>query len=441
MTRETILIVGSGAREHAIAEAFRRSPHQPDLICFGAALNPGIEESCKAYQVGRISDGVAVSSFAAGHKATLAIIGPEAPLAAGVADVLWAGGIPVVGPKKDLARIESSKSFTRGLLARHKIPGNPFFQRFNAIDGVADLLAQYPGRHVIKDDGLAGGKGVKVCGDHLKSMKASLAFCNELLENKRPFVIEEKLEGEEFSLLSFCDGKTLRHMPAVQDHKRAYEGDKGPNTGGMGTYTDADHKLPFLTDADIAAAQAVNEKVAAALAKDCGYPYQGILYGGFMATADGVKLIEYNARFGDPEALNLLTLLESDFVSICRAITGGTLDKTPVAFAHKASVCKYIVPQGYPDNARVGEPVILPPQVPAAVKLYLGAVDMKDGRLTATGSRTVGIVGTGDSIAKAEKTCERIASRVPGRFFYRYDIGSAALVKKRVEHMKKLRPG
>ena len=160
------------------------------------------------------------------------------------------------GPR---ARIRSSKSFTRDLLARHKIPGNPFFQRFSSIGGVADVLAKFPDRHVLKDDGLASGKGVKVCGDHLKSMEASLAFCHELLESKRPFVIEEKLEGEEFSLLSFCDGKTLRHMPAVQDHKRAYEGDKGPNTGGMGTYTDADHKLPFLTDADIAAARSINE--------------------------------------------------------------------------------------------------------------------------------------------------------------------------------------
>ncbi len=437
--RDVILIVGSGAREHAIAAALARSPHKPDLICFGAARNPGIAALCKAYETGRLSDGVAVSKFATANHASLAIIGPEAPLAAGIADVLWAGKIPVVGPKKDLARIESSKGFTRDLVARHKIPGNPFFQRFTSMDGVEDLLIRYEGRHVIKDDGLAGGKGVKVCGDHLLSHDDSLDYCRELIDARHPFVIEEKLEGEEFSLLSFCDGRTLRHMPAVQDHKRAYEGDKGPNTGGMGTYTDADHKLPFLTDADIAAARAINEQVAAALAKDCGAPYQGILYGGFMATADGVKLIEYNARFGDPEALNLLTLLESDFVKICRAIGEQKLDEVEVKFANKASVCKYMVPQGYPDDPLSGEEVQLPSRVPDDLKLYLGAVDMKDDRLIATGSRTVGVVGLGESIARAELVCERVTSRFSGRFFYRRDIGTKALVDRRVEHMKKLR--
>jgi phosphoribosylamine---glycine ligase len=425
--------------ERASASAIACSAKLPDLICFGSAFNPGIKNLCKAYQTGRISDGVAVSAFAREHKATLAIIGPEAPLAAGVADVLWAGKIPVVGPKKDLARIESSKGFTRELLAKHKIPGNPYFKRFASMDGVEDLLKKYEGRHVIKDDGLAGGKGVKVCGDHLKSHGSSVEFCRELLAASRPFVIEEKLEGEEFSLLSFCDGKTLRHMPAVQDHKRAYEGDMGPNTGGMGTYTDADHKLPFLTGDDIAAAHTINHHVALALEKECGAPYQGILYGGFMATKDGVRLIEYNARFGDPEALNLLTLLESDFAAICRAVADRTLDKVPVSFARKASVCKYIVPRGYPDNPGEGEPVALPAQTPAEVKMYLGAVDLRDGRLVATGSRTLGVVGTGESIVKAEKSCERVVSRIPGRFFYRRDIGTEALVNKRIAHMKALR--
>jgi phosphoribosylamine--glycine ligase len=300
------------------------------------------------------------------------------------------------------------------------------------------LLKRYEGRHVIKDDGLAGGKGVKVCGDHLKTHEDSMAFCRELLEAKRPFVVEEKLEGEEFSLLCFSDGKARRYMPVVQDHKRAYEGDKGPNTGGMGTYTDSTGRLPFLSVEDVEEARKMTENVAQALARDFDVPYQGILYGGFMATANGVKLIEYNARFGDPEALNLLTLLETDFVAICRAIVDQTLDQLPVSFAPKASVCKYIVPQGYPDNPLAGEPVVLPEKM-ANVRYYLGAVDMVDGRLVGTGSRTVGIVGLGDSIPKAEKACEKVTARVPGRFFYRRDIGTKALVDRRVAHMKALR--
>lgn len=436
---ERILIVGSGAREHAIAVALARSPQKPALLCFSGAKNPGIDGLCEVYGLGSITAPAEVVAFAAEHGATLAVLGPEAPLAAGVADALWAAKVRVVGPTQSLARVESSKAFTRELLAKYAIPGNPFFQRFESMDGVDEVLARFPMQHVIKDDGLAGGKGVKVCGDHLLSQAESVAFCKELVEQGHPFVVEEKLEGEEFSLMSFCDGKTLRHMPAVQDHKRAYDGDKGPNTGGMGTYSDADHKLPFLLESDVAEAQAINERVAAALAEECGALYQGIIYGGFMATRDGVRLIEYNARFGDPESLNLLTLLESDFVAVCVAIADGTLDAVDVTFAKKASVCRYIVPEGYPEAPRKGDAVVMPEQLPAGVSAYLSAVDMVDGTLVATGSRTVAFVGVGETLAEAEAICGEAAKHVPGPFFYRTDIGTAAAIERRVEHMQKLR--
>jgi phosphoribosylamine--glycine ligase len=436
---ETILIVGSGAREHAIAAALECSSTQPNLVCFSGARNPGIASLCSAYGIGSITNPEEVAAFAREHHATMAVIGPEAPLAAGVADALWAAKVPVIGPTQSLARIESSKGFARELLAKYKIPGNPFFQRFASLDGLEEVLARYANRHVIKDDGLAGGKGVKVCGDHLLSLEDSFAFCRELVAHGHPFVVEEKVEGEEFSLMSFCDGKTLRHMPAVQDHKRAYEGDKGPNTGGMGTYTDADHKLPFLDDADIAAAQEINQRVAAALAEECGAPYQGILYGGFMATRDGVKLIEYNARFGDPESLNLLPLLETDFVEICRAIVDTKLAGCIVNFSPQASVCKYVVPEGYPDNPRKGDELLLPAELPQGVTTYLSAVDVKDGQLIATGSRTVAVVGTAATIAEAEAVCERVVRQIPGPFFHRADIGTAPSIARRVEHMKAVR--
>jgi phosphoribosylamine--glycine ligase len=228
-------------------------------------------------------------------------------------------------------------------------------------------------------------------------------------------------------------------MPAVQDHKRAFDGDTGPNTGGMGTYTCANQKLPFLTDDDVLQAQAINERVAAALAEECGAPYQGILYGGFMATREGVKLIEYNARFGDPESLNLLTLLESDFVQICRAVVNGSLKDVSARFSTYASVCKYLVPEGYPDRPRKGDPVLLPTDLPEGVSFFLSAVDIKDNLLVATGSRTVAVVGIGESLNEAEIRCEEAVRMVPGPFFHRSDIGTETAILRRVEHMKAVR--
>ena len=198
---------------------------------------------------------------------------------------------------------------------------------------------------------------MRVAGDHLHSQDDALSYCQELVSRGDEFVIEEKLIGQEFSLMSFCDGNTLKHMPAVQDHKRAYEGDTGPNTGGMGTYSDTNHSLPFLNDNDIAKAHAINTSTVRALKDKFGVGYKGVLYGGFITTAKGVKLIEYNARFGDPEAMNVLPLLDSDFVEICNGIANGTLENVDVKFQHKATVCKYAVPEGYPDNPTKGGPI------------------------------------------------------------------------------------
>ena len=283
-----------------------------------------------------------------------------------------------------------------------------------------------------------GGKGVKVAGEHLHSHTEALAYCKELLDSDAQFVIEEKFIGEEFSLMSFCDGDNLKHMPAVQDHKRAYEGDTGPNTGGMGTYSDSNHSLPFLTKQDIEDAKTINQATAKAIKNKFDLSYRGILYGGFMATANGVKLIEYNARFGDPEAMNVLSILESDFVDICYAIVNGNLDDVPVKFSTKATVCKYAVPKGYPDNPVKGQEIDVS-KISNHNGLYYASVNIQKEKLVESGSRTIAYVGIADSIFDAETIAENEIISIEGPLFHRKDIGKKELIQKRIDHMKSLR--
>ncbi|MBN2235117.1 MAG: phosphoribosylamine--glycine ligase [Opitutales bacterium] len=433
-----ILIVGSGAREHAIAAALSRSPQFPTLYVWGSGENPGMRDLAAATRVGSLTDGKAISEWAKSLGVDLAVIGPEAPLEAGVSDALWSVRIPVVGPKKTLARLESSKSFTRDLLMKHGIAyACPQFRRFDSMEGVAGFLSELGDLYVIKADGLMGGKGVKVAGDHLHTHQEALAWCEELIREGGAFVIEEKMIGEEFSLISFCGGSTLCHTPPVQDHKRAFEGDTGPNTGGMGSYSDADHSLPFLSRSDVEAAQAINAQVAEALFSETGERYKGMLYGGFMATANGIKVVEYNARFGDPECENLLTLIESDLVEGFNAVVEDSLNAQTVRFRRKASVCKYAVPEGYPDRPLKGFRFSI--ERVRSEGLYLGAVDIKDGVLVGTGSRTVAVVCTGNTLAEAEAKAEREICKIEGPLFHRTDVGTEALIARRVEHMRALR--
>ena len=433
-----ILVIGSGAREHAIVRALDRSHQEKEIFCLASNMNPGIAALCDELLIGNFNDPDFVVNYTNEIGATLAIIGPENPLENGVADALWGVKVKVVGPKKDLAKLETSKSFTRDLLKEYNIPGGPQYQTFNSLAGVTEFLNVLGENYVVKYDGLAGGKGVKVSGEHLHSHDEALAYCQELTDKGDEFVIEEKFIGEEFSLMSFCDGDTLKHMPAVQDHKRAYEGDTGPNTGGMGTYSDANHSLPFLTENDIVEAHQINTQTAKAVKDKFGEGYQGILYGGFMATASGVKLIEYNARFGDPEAMNVLSLLDSDFIEICNGITDGTLENLDVKFQNKATVCKYAVPEGYP-NSPVKNEQINVSKIENPDGLFYASVDIQNGKLVEAGSRTVAVVGVADSISNAENIAEKEVSAINGPLFHRSDIGTDMVIQKRINHMKSIR--
>lgn len=414
-----------------------------EIFVVGKTRNPGIialaEECCLA----DVCDLEAIREFAKSVEPDFAVVGPEAPIEAGVTDMLLEMGIHSASPLATVGRLESSKSFTRDLMEKYGIVGNPRFKTFYEIEGVEEFLEELDEAFVIKADGLKGGKGVKVSGDHLNTRAEAMAYILECIEDCGKVVIEEKLEGQEFSLMSFCDGTHTVEMPCIQDHKRAYEGDKGPNTGGMGTYSCENHLLPFLTEANVLEAAEITRKMARALFEETGVYFKGVMYGGFMLTKNGVRLIEYNARFGDPEAMNALCLLKSDLVEIFEAMIAGKLADVKVEFEKKATVCKYVVPEGYPDEAvkNVGvevEEAIKESEKNANLKIYFASVDDREDGLYLAGSRAVAVVGIGGDLTEAESIAEKGASMIKGPVFYRKDIGTATLVAQRVQMMKDL---
>lgn len=434
-----ILLVGSAAREHAIAIALQRSQQKANLYCCGKYNNPGIRQMCYKYWAGDNSDVNTVVKLAKEWDIGLAIIGPEEPLEKGMVDALWDASIPTIGPRKKLAQIETSKSFARDLMKKYQVPGLPKYRAFESIKGAKEFLEELgDGNYVVKANGLTGGKGVKVAGDHLHSFDEALGFCQEVLYNGQSFVIEQKLVGQEFSYMAFCDGEHIVPMPIVQDHKRAFPGDKGPNTGGMGSYSDSDHSLPFLTPNDAKVAWEINVAAYKALMEEIGEKYIGILYGSFIATKDGVYVIEFNARFGDPEALNVLTILESDLVEIYQAMVTGNLTPEHVRFGRHATVCKYAVPEGYPSDPVRNQQIDI-----SAVKnkshLYLASVDAIDGKIYERGSRTAAYVGVAPTISCAEEIAEKEVRGIGGPLYHREDIGTDQLIKTRIDIMRRLR--
>ncbi len=434
-----ILLVGNGAREHVIAETIKRSSQEISIIAYGKAKNPGIAAHADHYEIGPLDSFEQLKKLAAHHNPDFAIIGPENPIADGAADALLELDIHSMAPLQTVARLESSKSFTRDLLKKYNVPGNPLFNVFTEEDGIEDFITNRLGEDfVIKADSLMGGKGVKVSGEHLDGIAEGVTYAKECLQKFGRVVVEEKLIGEEFSLMFFCDGKHIVPMPAVQDHKRAYNGDIGPNTGGMGTYSDANHRLPFIDESDIKEAIHITQQTADALFKETGVLFKGIMYGGFIATKKGTRLIEYNARFGDPEAMNVLPLLKTDFVSICEHSIDGTLDTLDIQFDTKATVCKYVVPRGYPENPVKGKKIEVG-DIPKGVHMYFASVDERDDGIYMSSSRALAFVGIADTISAAEKIAASALSSVSGDIFFRDDIGTDALIQKRIEHMEKLR--
>lgn len=437
-----VLIVGGGAREHSIVYAIQKSTHDLNIYAVMGNKNPGIARACEDFLIGDVTDAENIAKYAIRNKVEMAIVGPEAPLNVGVTDFLNDKEIRVASPTKAAAQIECNKSFSRNLMEKYKISGNPKFGVFSDLAEASDFIDSV-GDVAVKPVGLTGGKGVKISGDHLKDSEDAKKYASEVLDKKiggsTNVVIEERLEGEECTIQAFSDGKTLVPMPVVQDHKRAYEGDNGPNTGGMGSYSDSDHLLPFMEQKDYEKCLKIMEDSINALYKETGEYYKGILYGQFILTERGPYIIEYNCRFGDPEAMNVLTLLKTDFMEISDGIVDGNLKKAD--FENLATVCKYAVPLGYPEAPQKNAKLSIEENDGAIgdALIFYASVNEEKGEIYTTSSRSLAVVGISDTIEGAEVKAEDALSKIKGDIHCRHDIGKKDLIQKRIDHMKALK--
>lgn len=439
---ERILLLGGGGREHALARAIAASSIDLELYAAAGNRNPGIASLADAFESLDETDPVAVTEYADRVDATIAVIGPEAPLAAGVSDALEAAGVYPFAPSQADARIETDKAWQRRFMTREEIPGCPGFETFDSASEAAEYVTTVDGDVAVKPQGLTGGKGVMVTGDQLTTAEAA-----EYIEQSEwdRWIIEDRLIGEEFTVQAFVANGSVRPTPAVQDHKRAFEGDEGPNTGGMGSYSDTDDILPFMTESDYAEAVEIIEQTVAAFDD-----YRGILYGQFMLTADGPRVIEYNARFGDPEAMNTLSVLDTDVGEILLAARDGEA-LPPVAVDGRATVCKYAVPEGYPTDPTAGARITVDEATIDAVNerfadtagaeaiLYYASVDDRDDGIYTSTSRSFAVVGLAGELAVAEEVAEAALEAAGDGVRIRHDIGTASLIQQRIDHMNQLR--
>lgn len=433
-----VLVVGTGAREHAIADGLA---DDVNLYVYMSKVNPGMSKIAE-YKQGDEGEVEEVAKYALENDIDIAFIGPEAPLGKGIVDELEKNGIKCVGPCQSAARIETDKSFMRKLFEDYNIEGSLVYKVFDNTEDLNAFLDDFDRDVVVKPVGLTGGKGVKIVGDHLKDNEEAKEYAKEVMDNAMggfaQVIIEERLIGEEFTIQAFCDGTNLAPMPAAQDHPHAFEGDKGAITGGMGSYSDKGGLLPFLTQEDYNKAVQIMKDTLSAIAEEAE-PYKGVLYGQFMLTADGPRLIEYNARFGDPEAMNVLPLLKTPLAQVCQDIVDEKL--SDVEFEDKASVCKYIVPAGYPETEHAGEIIEVDEKAieDLGAKVFYAAVNEEEDGIHLSGSRALGVVAQGDSISEAEEIAEKACSHIKGNVYHRRDVGTKELIEKRVEHMREIK--
>lgn len=424
-----ILLIGSGGREHALAWKLAQSGQVEKI--FAAPGNPGIAavEKCECVEL-NLNDLDSVADFAEEHGIDLTVVGPEATLVAGIADVFAARGLAVFGPSKAAAELEGSKAFAKNLMAKYNIP-TAFFKVCEDLETAKAYVKEKGAPIVIKADGLAAGKGVVVAMTEAEAYEA----IDEMMGEQHKFggagarvVIEEFMQGEEASLLAFTDGEHIVPMIASQDHKRAFDGDKGPNTGGMGTYAPA----PVLTDIlRLRAVEKILKPVVAAMKAE-GRTYKGCLYAGLMVCGDEVKVVEFNCRFGDPETQVVLPLLDGDLAEIMLACATGGLDKVSVGWHDKAAVCVVLASGGYPEHYDQGYPISgldEAGKLPETVVFHAGT-KISDGSVVTAGGRVLGVTAVGKDIADAQERAYKAASVISFKDMqYRKDIAWRALKK------------
>lgn len=411
-----VLVIGSGGREHAIAEALSRSPQVGKIYC--APGNPGMAEIAECVPVG-VTDIDALAGFARDNGIDLTVVGPEASLAAGVADRFRAEGLRIFGPDKSAARIESSKEFAKELMAKYGVP-TAGYRVFDEFESAWEYVRNRPLPAVVKYDGLAAGKGVVVATTY---EEAEAALRDMLLDSsfgKGRVVIEDFLEGPEFSFMCLVQGEKVYPLAVAQDHKRAFDGDKGPNTGGMGAYS----PVPFITD-EIRheALEKILRPVASAMVKE-GTPFTGVLYGGLILTADGPKVIEFNARFGDPETEVVLPRLRSDIYSFFEAVLAGR--DFEAEWDPRPALGIVLASEGYPGSYE--KCVEIKGLDKAKGSIYHMGTKRDSDRLLTSGGRVLMVVGRGDTLEEANKAAlADVAGIDCPSLFHRTDIGKAAL--------------
>lgn len=418
-----ILILGSGGREHALLWKLAQSPEATKL--YAVPGNPGMAELAECV-AGSIEDNASVVKLAQEKKIDLVVVGPEVPLTNGVVDALRAAGIKAFGPTKAAAELEGSKSFSKDIMKKYGIP-TAKYEVFTDADAARAYIEKEGVPIVIKADGLAAGKGVIVAETKEQALDAVHEIMDDAAFGKAGsrVVIEAFMEGEEASLLAFTDGKTIRPMVSSQDHKRAYDGDKGPNTGGMGTYAPA----PVMTkDMVEQATEKILKPMIAAMAKE-GRPYQGCLYAGLMITEEGPKVVEFNARFGDPETQVILPLLRGDLVKIMQACVDGTLDTAAVDWEDGAAVCVVMASGGYPKSYKKGYAIDgLKKAESLGTFVFHAGTAKKDGKVVTSGGRVLGVTARGGGIKEATEKAYKGVEAI--RFtdeFHRKDIAHRAL--------------